>query len=119
MIASDVLLMLAILATAVIAYGSSTLSGFGSGFSIHIKEGSSFLAVMWVAAIMSLIAGSYWFLLWFVEFRESAFSRRSRTQSQIGNWAGILGEVRRDIKVDGHFPGLPKAQEHQVPSKET
>lgn len=98
------LLTLAIVVTIVIAYGSSTINGFGSGFSIQVKQGSSFLAFMWVSAILSLIAGSYWFAIWFVAFRKSAFARRSRTQSQIGNWTGIFGEVRRDLKVNGHLP---------------
>lgn len=103
-IAANILLVLAIVSTVVIAYGSSTINQFGTGLSIQVKQGSSFLAFIWVSAILSLIAGSYWLAVWFVAFRKSAFSRRSRTQSQIGNWTGIFGEVRRDLKLNGHSP---------------
>lgn len=96
-------LVLAVLVTSVIVAGSSSIGGLGSGFSLQVKRGVPFLAIIWVAAFLGTVAALFWFALWFVEFRKTAFSRRSRTDSQIGNWRGILGEVRRDIKVDGHF----------------
>lgn len=103
-LAADVLFLVALIATGVIVGGTSAVGGAGSGLSLRVKEGTSFLAIVWPAAVLSLVAGTYWFAIWFVEFRRSAFSRRSRTSRQIGNWGGIFGEVRRDLKVDGHFP---------------
>lgn len=101
--ACNTLLILAFVFTILIVAAGSTMNSFGAGFSIHLKQGSAFLGMMWAAAVLSTVAGSYWFAVWFVEFRKSAFSRRSRTQNEIGNWMGIFGEVRRDLKVNGHF----------------
>lgn len=92
--------------TIVILVGSNIIGGFGSGLSIHIKNGNTFLALIWVSAVLSAATFAYWFTIWFVEFRRSAFSRRSRTTAQIGNYMGIFGEVKKDIKVDGHFPNV-------------
>lgn len=89
----------------VVGISSSLIGGLGTGLSLHVKGGGVFLAIIWVAAALSAVASSYWFVVWFVEFRRSAFSRRSRTETQIGGYRQIVGEVRKDLKVDGHFVG--------------
>lgn len=104
LLASNTLMVLAFVFTIIVVAAGSMMNGFGSGLSLELKQGGSFLGILWVVAVMSTVAGSYWFAVWFVEFRNSAFSRRSRTQNEIGSWGGIFREVRKDLKVDGHFP---------------
>ncbi|KAG8156411.1 hypothetical protein KVR01_013752 [Diaporthe batatas] len=100
-----IFLGLAGIVTGVIVAGSDSISDLGKGFNLGVKQGGAYLAIIWVAAVLAWIASIYWFMIWFVEFRRSAFSRRHRTTAQIGNWRGIIGEVRRDLKVNGHSSG--------------
>ncbi|POS75753.1 hypothetical protein DHEL01_v205842 [Diaporthe helianthi] len=93
------------IATGVIVAGSDSISNLGRGFNLGVKRGDGYLAILWVAAVLAWVASAYWFMIWFVEFRRSAFSRRHRTTAQIGNWKGIIGEVRQDLKVNGHSSG--------------
>ncbi|KAJ4424142.1 hypothetical protein N0V82_001190 [Gnomoniopsis sp. IMI 355080] len=95
---------LAIALTGVVVAIASQINSFGAGLSINLKTGTPFLVILWVASVMAHIANTYWTIIWFVEFRRTALSRRSRTKNQIGNWWGILGELKKDIKTDGHFP---------------
>jgi hypothetical protein len=102
---ATILLSLAGIATGVVFAGSDNISNIGRGFNLEAKRGGAYVAIIWVAAALAWIASAYWFMVWFVEFRRSAFSRRHRTSAQIGNWKGIFGEVRKDLKVNGHNGG--------------
>lgn len=102
---AGIFLGLAGIATGVVVAGSDSISDLGRGFNLEVKQGGGYIAIMWVAAVLAWIASAYWFMVWFVEFRRSAFSRRHRTSAQIGNWKGIIGEVRKDLKVNGHSGG--------------
>lgn len=102
-IAATAISSLAIALTGVVLSIVNMVNSFGSGLSLNVKSGAPFLAIIWVATVFAFVANSYWFIVWFVEFRRTAFSRRSRTNHQIGNWRGILGEVKKDFKTDGHF----------------
>ncbi|KAL1861408.1 hypothetical protein Daus18300_008939 [Diaporthe australafricana] len=102
---ASIFLGLAGIVTGVVVAGSDSISDLGRGFNLEVKQGGGFIAIIWVAAVLAWIASAYWFMVWFVEFRRSAFSRRHRTSSQIGNWRGIVGEVRKDLKVNGHIGG--------------
>ncbi|KAK7715547.1 hypothetical protein SLS63_011452 [Diaporthe eres] len=102
---ATIFLGLAGIATGVVVAGSDSISDLGRGFNLGVKQGGGFIAIIWVAAVLAWLASAYWFMIWFVEFRRSAFSRRSRTSAQIGNWRGIIGEVRKDLKVNGHIGG--------------
>ncbi|KAJ0104269.1 hypothetical protein J7T55_009433 [Diaporthe amygdali] len=100
---AGIFLGLAGIVTGVVVAGSDSISDLGRGFNLEVKEGGAYLAIIWVSAVLAWVASAYWFMVWFVEFRRSAFSRRHRTSTQIGNWRGIIGEVRKDLKVNGHF----------------
>lgn len=113
-VAATVVLLLAVASTGIVVAARSTIGSLGSAFSLNVQEGGPFLAIVWVAAVLGSAAASYWFSTWFVEVRKSAFSRRSRTTNQVGNWRGILGEVRRDVKLDGHFATSDGYREHGV-----
>lgn len=102
---ATIFLGLAGIATGVIVAGSDSISDLGRGFNLGVKQGGGYIAIIWVAAVLAWLASAYWFMVWFVEFRRSAFSRRHRTSAQIGNWRGIVGEVRKDLKVNGHIGG--------------
>lgn len=105
MIATASIWLIAIVMSLIVGIAASLLGGFGEGLSLHVKGGGIFLVILWVAAVLSAVASSYWFVVWFVEFRKSSFSRRSRTEDQIGGYMQIVGEVRDDLRVDGHFGG--------------
>lgn len=86
-------------ATGAIVAGSSAVNGLGEAFSIGTTQGTSFLAMGWIAAVFSLFGSIFWFSVWFVEFRRSAFRRVRRSEEEIGNWRGIFSEVRRNLRV--------------------
>lgn len=111
---ATVFLGLAGIVTGVVVAGSDSISDLGRGFNLEVKQGGGYIAIIWVAAVLAWIASAYWFMIWFVEFRRSAFSRRHRTSAQIGNWRGIVGEVRKDLKVNGHSAGHPYDGERGV-----
>ncbi|KAF9871366.1 hypothetical protein CkaCkLH20_11287 [Colletotrichum karsti] len=99
MIAATVLPLFAAVVTAIVVGGRKMLDKEGDAFGIQIKQGGPFIAMSWVAAVASMAASSYWFSMWFVSFRRTAFSRRKRTESEIGNWRGIFREVKGDLKT--------------------
>lgn len=98
-LASSTLVFLAIFLTVLIAVGASVINNVGNGLSVSAKDGGPVLAIAWVSAVFSTAASSFWFLVWFVEFRRTAFARRQRTSGEQGNYLGILGEIRRDLRV--------------------
>lgn len=95
--------LIAITMSLVVGIANSIIGGFGEGLSLHVEQGGAFLAILWVAAVLSAVASTYWFVVWLVEFRRSAFSRRRRTEAQMGGYRQMVGELRKDFKVDGHF----------------
>ncbi|KAJ4391805.1 hypothetical protein N0V93_005425 [Gnomoniopsis smithogilvyi] len=111
-IAATSISILAIALTGIVPATTNMINSFGSGLSLKVKPGVPFLVILWVATVLAFVANAYWFIVWFVQFRRTALSRRSRTKHQIGNWRGILGEVRKDIKTDGHFPPPEEHGEH-------
>jgi hypothetical protein len=44
------------------------------------------------------IASTYWGIVWLVEFRKTAMKRKWRSESEVGNYWGVLGEVRRNLR---------------------
>ncbi|GKT39826.1 uncharacterized protein ColSpa_00007 [Colletotrichum spaethianum] len=85
--------------TGIIYGGKSMLNQSMKAFGMQIQTGGPFVAMAWVAAVASMAASTYWFLVWFVSFRRTAFSRRKRTESEIGNWRGIFREVKGDLRT--------------------
>ncbi|KAH6670949.1 hypothetical protein F5X68DRAFT_278830 [Plectosphaerella plurivora] len=92
-------LIFAAIMTGLIVAGRSALDDLGGSVGLQVSEGDPFLAVGWIIAGFALGAATYWFLVWFVEFRLSSFKRRSRTGDEIGNWRGILSEVKGDLRL--------------------
>ncbi|KAK2031645.1 hypothetical protein LX32DRAFT_613290 [Colletotrichum zoysiae] len=99
LIASFALPAFAVITTVIVYGGRNALKGIMSAFGIQIQAGASFIAMAWVAAVASMAAATYWFMVWFVSFRRTAFSRRKRTENEIGNWGGIFREVKGDLKT--------------------
>ncbi|OLN87615.1 hypothetical protein CCHL11_05647 [Colletotrichum chlorophyti] len=98
-IGSFILPLFAIVTTGIIIGGQRMLDRSTDAFGIKIQQGGPFLAMSWVAAVASMAAATYWFLVWFVSFRRTALSRRRRTENEIGNWRGIFREVKGDMKT--------------------
>lgn len=103
-LATLVLLLIALIMSLIVGIATSILGDFGEGLSLHIKGGGIFLAILWVSTVLSIVASLFWFVVWFVEFRKSSFSRRSRTPDQIGAYSQIIAEVKKDLKKDAWFP---------------
>ncbi|KAK1673186.1 hypothetical protein BDP55DRAFT_770240 [Colletotrichum godetiae] len=99
LLGSFVLPAFAIVTTSLIYGGKSMLNKSMSAFGMQIQTGGPFVAMSWVAAVASMAAASYWFMVWFVSFRRTAFSRRKRTENEIGNWRGIFREVKGDMRT--------------------
>ncbi|CCF32328.1 hypothetical protein CH063_00785 [Colletotrichum higginsianum] len=99
LIGSFALPAFAIVTTALIYGGKSMLNRPLDAFGMQIQTGGPFVAMAWVAAVASMAAATYWFLVWFVSFRRTAFSRRKRTENEIGNWRGIFREVKGDLRT--------------------
>lgn len=92
-------LLFAAVMTGLIVAGRSALANLGGAVGLQVTQGGPFLAIGWIAAGFGLGAATYWFLVWFVDFRLSSFKRRSRTGGEIGNWRGILSEVKSDLRL--------------------
>lgn len=97
--------LIALIMSLVVGISSYLFNSFGAGISLHVKGGGLFIGLLWVTAVLSGAAAGYWILIWFVEFRRSAFSRRSRTPDQIGGYVQLFGELRKDFRVNGHQNG--------------
>jgi hypothetical protein len=52
----------------------------------------------WFAWWFMFIASTYWGIVWLVEFRKTAMKRKWRSESEVGNYWGVLGEVRRNLR---------------------
>ncbi|KAK1522963.1 hypothetical protein CPAR01_14506 [Colletotrichum paranaense] len=99
MLGAFVLPSFAIVTTSLVYGGKSMLNKSMAAFGMQIQTGGPFVAMAWVAAVASMAAASYWFMVWFVSFRRTAFSRRKRTENEIGNWRGIFREVKGDMRT--------------------
>lgn len=99
MLGAFVIPSFAIVTTSLIYGGKSMLNKSMAAFGMQIQTGGPFVAMAWVAAVASMAAASYWFMVWFVSFRRTAFSRRKRTENEIGNWRGIFREVKGDMRT--------------------
>ncbi|KZL80132.1 sur7 protein [Colletotrichum incanum] len=99
LIGSLVLPAFAAVTTGLIYGGKNMLNRSMDAFGMQIQTGGPFVAMSWVAAVASMAAATYWFMVWFVSFRRTAFSRRKRTENEIGNWRGIFREVKGDLRT--------------------
>lgn len=57
-----------------------------------------FIALIWLGFVFQSLASAYWYAIWFVEFRQVSFRIRKREAAEIGDYRGVLGEVRRDVE---------------------
>ncbi|TDZ32853.1 hypothetical protein C8034_v009543 [Colletotrichum sidae] len=99
MLGAMIMPIFAIVITGIVVGGKAMLGKTGAAFGIQIQQGGPFIAMAWVAAVAAMVSSWYWFAIWFVSFRKTAFSRRKRTENEIGNWGGILREVKGDMKT--------------------
>lgn len=88
----------AILLTALIKGIIGTVGGLGDALNLFVREGSTVVIFVWVSWACIFVVGAYWTGVWFVEVRKWSFSRRQRSETEVGNWRGIGREVWRDLK---------------------
>ncbi|ATZ48102.1 hypothetical protein BCIN_03g03500 [Botrytis cinerea B05.10] len=84
--------------TAVTSMVSQMVSLVGPALGVEASVGGAFLGSSWIAAIFALIFNQYWMMVWLVEIRGYGFRRRIRTDEEIGDWKGIMNELKRDWK---------------------
>ena len=99
-VAASALLISALSATGILIGGVAVVGQIGDIINLKSKFGDKFLAIEWVMAGLSTVTGAYWFMVWLVEVRKTAFVRMSRRADQIGNWRGIFGEVWGNIRAN-------------------
>ena len=63
-----------------------------------VVQGTSVLLIVWLAWLLVSLSVVYWGIVWFVEVRQSSFTRRKRSDDEVGNWKGIGREIRSDVK---------------------
>ncbi|ESZ95289.1 hypothetical protein SBOR_4316 [Sclerotinia borealis F-4128] len=97
-LASNFTMTITLNLTAVTSMVSQMISLVGPALGIEASVGSAFLGSSWIAAIFALISNQYWMVVWLVEIRGYGFRRRIRTDEEIGDWKGIMGELKRDWK---------------------
>ncbi|CAI6337992.1 unnamed protein product [Periconia digitata] len=88
----------AVLITTLVVVVPWAIGDLLAGVGVVMSRGETVLAFLWVKWGCCQIIAVYWTTVWFVEVRRSSFFRRTRTGDEIGNWKGILGEIRRDLK---------------------
>ncbi|KAL8299182.1 hypothetical protein RB594_008455 [Gaeumannomyces avenae] len=103
----------AIAGTAVVYGGAGLLNSGGTALGVQARAGSRFVAMAWVAAVFAGVPALHWWAVWFVEFRRHAYRKRPRTPEQVGNWRGIVGEVREDRRVHP-LPPVSKEEAAEV-----
>ncbi|KAF7864110.1 uncharacterized protein EAF02_010078 [Botrytis sinoallii] len=84
--------------TAVTSMVSQMVSLVGPALGVEASVGGAFLGSSWIAAIFALIFNQYWMMVWLVEIRAYGFRKRIRTDEEIGDWKGIMTELKRDWK---------------------
>lgn len=90
------LLVGATVITALIVGESASVRSLGQAIGLDLGFGTSFLIIEWAAAASSVVGTLYWLSVWFVDYRESSFSRTSRHPARIGDWYGIWDELVSD-----------------------
>ncbi|TGO14893.1 hypothetical protein BTUL_0047g00550 [Botrytis tulipae] len=84
--------------TAVTSLVNQMVSLVGPALGVEASVGGAFLGSSWIAAIFALRFNQYWMMVWLVEIRGCGFRRRIRTDEEIGDWKGIMTELKRDWK---------------------
>ncbi|KAF8861280.1 hypothetical protein BDZ45DRAFT_740348 [Acephala macrosclerotiorum] len=87
----------AILATITSLTLSFVTNRFGNAVGVYATTGGVFLALIWLGFVCQLLASSYWVCVWFVEFRQIGFRIRKREDSEIGDYRGIVQEIKSDV----------------------
>lgn len=96
---SSLFALLAALLLSVLAVGgSSIVNSVGKALNVAATRGEKALTFLWVSWALMAVAAAYWAAVWFVEVRRWSFTRRARTEDELGNWRGIRAEVCRDMK---------------------
>lgn len=90
------LLIVALILTVNFVDGLASLNSLGQAFGVDWSYGQSYLIIEWVGAACSLVGTVYWLSVWLVEYRQFSLSRISRDPDSIGDWSGILAELRKD-----------------------
>ncbi|CZR62587.1 uncharacterized protein PAC_12484 [Phialocephala subalpina] len=88
----------AILATTISATLSFVTNKFGNALGVSATIGGIFIALIWLGFVCQLVASCYWVCVWFVEFRQISFRIREREASEIGDYAGIVQEIKSDVR---------------------
>jgi hypothetical protein len=96
-LASTFAFVAAILLTVVISGIFSVAGEMTDVAGTAVHQGTSVLLIVWLAWIFVGLSGVYWWVVWFVEVRQSSFTRRKRSDDEVGNWKGIWKEVRSDF----------------------
>jgi hypothetical protein len=99
----------AILATIISATLVFITNKFGKSVGVSATTGRIFITLIWLGFVFQSIASLYWYGVWFVEFRQISFRIRKREVSEIGDYKGIVKEIKRDVKS----PEAHKEQEKQ------
>lgn len=84
--------------TAVTMMVKNIVSQIEPALGVEASSGNTFLGSSWFAVVCALIYNQYWIIVWFVEIRTIAFKRRTRTDAEIGNWKGVVQELKADFK---------------------
>lgn len=82
---------------------------FGQSAGISANVGVIFIVLIWLGFVCQVFASSYWFCVWFVEFRQVSFRIRKREIGEIGDYKGILREVKSDVRSPKEVNGQEKA----------
>ncbi|KAK6607231.1 hypothetical protein H4I95_04880 [Botrytis cinerea] len=91
--------------TARIVYCALFFSFLASNFTMTVTLNLTAVTSM-VSQMVSLVGPAlgveasvgYWMMVWLVEIRGYGFRRRIRTDEEIGDWKGIMNELKRDWK---------------------
>ncbi|KAH8670367.1 hypothetical protein BGZ60DRAFT_527839 [Tricladium varicosporioides] len=98
----------ATLATTVSVTLNFIVNKFGSAVGVFATTGGVFIALIWLGFVFQSLASSYWLCVWFVEFRQISFRIRKREPGEIGDYRGVIQEIKKDF-------GFPK--KHKEPEK--
>jgi hypothetical protein len=82
--------------TAVTIMVKNVVSQIEPALGVEASSGTAFLGSSWVAVICALVYNQYWIIVWLVEIRTIAFKRRTRTDAEMGNWKGVVQELKDD-----------------------
>jgi hypothetical protein len=89
----------ATLATAISVTLNYATNRFGTALGVSAATGGTFIALVWLGFVFQSLSSSYWLCVWFVEFRRISFRIRERESGEIGDYRGIVQEIKRDIRL--------------------